>query len=136
MPQVLTDQLHTLFMIIGGGHEEYAKKKDKLPEVAARSIKSNEFKKNLPEGKFFKKALGESFEAEAEDYKKEIAIRTPDYEDHAKRAGEKKMDFSLMNKIVEVITQSAPLTEKWTLQQYDEESHQKALDVLKFMKRA
>jgi len=124
--------------------------------------KTDEFKQDLPEEKVqsFAKILGKFFDAESEDYKKEVAARTPDYEGLAKRAGEKKMDFSLKNKVVEVdrdadrryqfatarieeakakgelFPQSSPLTEKWVFQNDDEESHKKNLEVLEFIKRA
>eukprot|EP00418_Pyrodinium_bahamense_P010494 CAMPEP_0179123258 /NCGR_PEP_ID=MMETSP0796-20121207/58206_1 /TAXON_ID=73915 /ORGANISM="Pyrodinium bahamense, Strain pbaha01" /LENGTH=224 /DNA_ID=CAMNT_0020821901 /DNA_START=48 /DNA_END=718 /DNA_ORIENTATION=+ len=124
--------------------------------------KSDEFKKDLPEEKVqsFAKILGKFFEAEAEDYKKEAEAKTPDYEGLIKKAGEKKMDFSLKNKIVEVnrdadrryhfasmkiraaeergemFPQSSPMQEKWAIQNNDTESHEKNLQVLEFIKKA
>merc|ERR1740129_1492781 len=66
--------------------------------------KSDEFKKNLPEEKVqaFTKILEKFFDAEAEDYKKEEEAKSPDYEGLTKKAGQKQMDFSLKERVVEV----------------------------------
>jgi len=124
--------------------------------------KSDEFKKNLPEEKVqaFTKILEKFFEAEAEDYKKEEEAKTPDYEGLAKKAGEKRMDFSLKNKIVQVnrdadrryafasqkireaqekgeaFPQSSPLLETWVVKNDDKESHEMAVKVLDWIKKA
>jgi hypothetical protein len=124
--------------------------------------KTDEFKQDLPEEKVqsFAKILGKFFDAEVEDYKKETQARTPDYDGLAKRAGQKKMDFSLKNKIIEVdrnadrrynfatmriaeaqgkgesFPQSSPLTEKWVVQNNDTASHEKNLELLKFIEKA
>jgi len=124
--------------------------------------KSDEFKKNLPEEKVqaFTKILEKFFEAEAEDYKKEEEAKTPDYEGLAKKAGEKRMDFSLKNKIVQVnrdadrlyafasqkireaqekgeaFPQSSPLLETWVVKNDDKESHEMAVKVMDWIKKA
>merc|ERR1719275_61637 len=50
--------------------------------------KSDEFKKDLPKEKIesFSKILGKFFDAEAEDYKKEIEGKAPDYDGLLKKA--------------------------------------------------
>jgi len=124
--------------------------------------KSDEFKKNLPDEKVqaFTKILEKFFEAEAEDYKKEEDAKTPDYDGLIKKAGEKKMDFSLKNKIVQVNRdadrryafasqrireaeskgemwpQSSPLLETWAIKNDDAESHEMAVKVLEWIKKA
>jgi hypothetical protein len=66
--------------------------------------KTDAFKKDLPEEKVkaFSKILGKFFENESEDYKKEQSARVPDYDGLLKKAGDKKMDFSLKHCIVEL----------------------------------
>jgi len=124
--------------------------------------KSDEFKKNLPEEKVqaFTKILEKFFEAEAEDYKKEEDAKTPDYEGLSKKASEKRMDFSLKNKIVQVnrdadrryafasqkireaqekgeaFPQSSPLLETWVVKNDDKESHEMAVKVMDWIKKA
>jgi len=119
-------------------------------------------KKNLPEEKVksFAKILGKFFDSEAEDYKKEEGAKVPDYDGLSKKANEKKMDFSLKNKIVEVnrdadrryhfatmkireaerkgelFPQSSPLMEIWTVQNNDTESHENALGIIDFIEQA
>lgn len=124
--------------------------------------KSDEFKKNLPEEKVkaFGDILKKFFDSEAEDYKKEEEAKTPDYEGLIKKAGEKKMDFSLKNKIIEVdrdadrryafaaqrigeaeragekFPQSSPMVEKWVLKNDDDKSHEINQKILEFLKKA
>jgi len=124
--------------------------------------KSDVFKKNLPEEKVqaFTKILEKFFEAEAEDYKKEEDAKTPDYEGLSKKASEKRMDFSLKNKIVQVnrdadrryafakqkineakdkgeaFPQSSPLLETWVVKNDDKESHEMAVKVMDWIKKA
>jgi hypothetical protein len=124
--------------------------------------KSDEFKGDLPEEKVaaFSKILGKFFDAEAEDYKKELEAKTPEYDGLLKKAGNKVMDFSLKNKIIEVdrdadrryhfatmknrqaITkgefypQSSPIVEKWTIKNDDAASHAKAEQIVAFFKEA
>lgn len=124
--------------------------------------KSDEFKKNLPEEKVqaFTKILQKFFDAEAEDYKKEEDAKQPDYEGLSKKAGQKQMDFSLKNRIIEVnrdadrrykfasskineavdngemFPQSSPLLETWVIKNDDEKSHEMAVKVLDWIKKA
>lgn len=124
--------------------------------------KSDEFKKNLPEEKVqaFTKILQKFFDAEAEDYKKEEEAKTPDYEGLSKKASQKQMDFSLKSRIVEVnrdadrryafasqkiseaeregtlFPQSSPLLETWVIKNDDAESHEMAVKVLDWIKKA
>jgi len=124
--------------------------------------KSDEFKKNLPEEKVqaFTKILEKFFEAEAEDYKKEEEAKTPDYEGLSRKASEKRMDFSLKNKIVQVnrdadrrykfasskileatekgekFPLSSPMVETWGVKNDDAESHDNNVKVLDWIKKA
>ena len=123
--------------------------------------KSDTYVKDLPEDKIksFSSILGKFFENEAEDYKKEVEAKTPDYGALLKKAGDKKMDFSLRSRIVEVdrdadrryqfamqkiaeaetkgekFPQSSPLIEKWMIQNNDTESHERAVGVINFLKQ-
>merc|ERR1711972_1055716 len=98
--------------------------------------------------------------AEAEDYKKEEEAKQPDYEGLSKKAGQKQMDFSLKNRIIEVnrdadrrykfasskineavdngemFPQSSPLLETWVIKNDDEKSHEMAVKVLDWIKKA
>eukprot|EP00413_Alexandrium_margalefii_P000679 CAMPEP_0204520174 /NCGR_PEP_ID=MMETSP0661-20131031/5126_1 /ASSEMBLY_ACC=CAM_ASM_000606 /TAXON_ID=109239 /ORGANISM="Alexandrium margalefi, Strain AMGDE01CS-322" /LENGTH=150 /DNA_ID=CAMNT_0051525719 /DNA_START=77 /DNA_END=526 /DNA_ORIENTATION=+ len=58
--------------------------------------KTDEFKKDLPEEKVksFAKILGKFFDAEAEDYKKEGAQRTPDYDAFTRQASQRPKEFA------------------------------------------
>ena len=124
--------------------------------------KSDEFKQDLPEEKVaaFSKILGKFFDAESEDYKKELEAKTPEYDGLLKKAGNKVMDFSLKNKIIEVdrdadrryhfatmknrqaiakgefFPQSSPIVEKWSIKNDDAASHAKAEQIVEFMKKA
>jgi len=124
--------------------------------------KSDTFRKDIPEEKMksFAKVLGKFFEAEAEDYRKEMEQKTPDYDALLKKAGDKMMDFSLRNRIVEVdrdaerryqfatenigdaedegkvFMQSSPMMEKWYIKNDDQASHDGAMKVIKFMEDA
>jgi len=77
--------------------------------------KSDEFKKDLPGEKVeaFSKILGKFFDNEAEDYKKELEMKTPDYDALLARRND-KFDFSLQNKIVE-IDRDADRRNRWAL---------------------
>jgi len=124
--------------------------------------KSDEFKKNLPEEKVqaFTKILQKFFDAEAEDYKKEEEAKSPDYEGLTKKAGQKQMDFSLKERVVEVnrdadrryrfasqriseaeragdtFPQSSPLLETWVIKNDDKESHEMAQKVMDWIRKA
>jgi len=125
--------------------------------------KSDEFKQNLPEEKVqaFSKILQKFFEAEAEDYKKEEDAKTPDYAAlKIKKTGDQGMDFSLKNKIIQVnrdadrryaftsqrireaqskgekYPQSSPLLETWAIKNDDDKSHEMAVKVLEWIKKA
>jgi hypothetical protein len=124
--------------------------------------KSEEFKKDLPEEKMksFSKILGKFFDAEAEDYKKEVEGKAPDYDGLLKKASQGGLDFSLKSSIVEInrdadrrydfasqyisaaeergerFPQSSPLQEIWGFQNNDTESHQVLLDTLEYLKEA
>lgn len=124
--------------------------------------KSDDFKKDLPEEKVaaFSKILGKFFDAESEDYKKELEAKTPEYDGLLKKAGDKVMDFSLKNKIIEVdrdadrryhfatmknrqaiakgefFPQSSPAVEKWSVKNDDAESHAKNQQIIAFLKEA
>jgi len=124
--------------------------------------KSDEFKKNLPDAKVqeFTKILQKFFDAEAEDYKKEEEAKQPDYDGLSKKAGQKQMDFSLKSRIVEVnrdadrrykfaaskineavdngemFPQSSPLLETWVIKNDDDKSHEMAVKVLDWIKKA
>jgi hypothetical protein len=126
--------------------------------------KTDAFKKDLPEEKVkaFSKILGKFFENESEDYKKEQQGRTPDYDGLLKKAGDKKLDFSLKYSIIELdrdadrryefasmkirqreaagaemkYPQSSPKMEKWAVLNNDTESHENAKKVIEFMKNA
>jgi len=124
--------------------------------------KSAEFKKNLPEEKVqaFTKILEKFFEAEAEDYKKEEEAKTPDYQGLSKKANENKKDFALKNKIIQVdrdadrryafasqkireaqekgeqFAQSSPMVETWVVKNDDQKSHEMAVKVMDWIKKA
>jgi len=124
--------------------------------------KSAEFKKNLPEEKVqaFTKILEKFFEAEAEDYKKEEEAKTPDYQGLSKKANENKKDFALKNKIIQVdrdadrryafasqkireaqekgeqFGQSSPMLETWVVKNDDAKSHEMAVKVMDWIKKA
>lgn len=124
--------------------------------------KSDRFKQDLPEEKVksFAKVLGKFFDAEAEDYKKELEQKTPDYDGLLKKSGGKMMDFSLKNKIIEIdrdaerryqfasmkitqaqekgekFMQSSPLVEKWFLENDNQEQHDQLVKVIEFMSEA
>merc|ERR1719479_449437 len=77
--------------------------------------KSDEFKKDLPKEKVeaFSKILGKFFDNEAEDYKKEQEMKTPDYDSLFERRND-KFDFSLKNVVVE-IDRDADRRYRWAL---------------------
>jgi len=121
--------------------------------------KTDEFKKNLPDEKVqaFSKIFKKFFDAEAEDYKKEEEAKTPDYEF---TKGKNVKDFSLKNKIIQVnrdadrryafasskireaeekgesFPQSSPLLETWAIKNDDAQSHEMAIKVLEWIKKA
>merc|ERR1719499_1258762 len=123
--------------------------------------KSDEFKKDLPKEKVeaFSKILGKFFDNEAEDYKKEQEMKTPDYDALLARRND-KFDFSLKNTIVEIdrdadrryrwalikiaaaqekgelFPNSSPLMEIHAIPNSNEEEHQRSLQVLKFLEKA
>merc|ERR1712048_1067600 len=61
----------------------------------------------------FSKILGKFFDNEAEDYKKEQEMKTPDYDALFKRRND-KFDFSLKNVVVE-IDRDADRRYRWAL---------------------
>jgi len=65
---------------------------------------SDEFKKSVSEDKIesFGKVLQKFFDNEREDYKKDVAMKTPDYDALQKKANQVAYDFSLKRAIVEV----------------------------------
>merc|ERR1719499_1634687 len=123
--------------------------------------KSDEFKKDLPGEKVeaFSKILGKFFDNEAEDYKKELEMKTPDYDALLARRND-KFDFSLNNTVVEIdrdadrryrwalikiaaaqekgelFPNSSPLQEIHAMPNDDEESHNNNLQVIEFLKKA
>jgi len=123
--------------------------------------KSDEFKKDLPGEKVeaFSKILGKFFDNEAEDYKKELEMKTPDYDALLARRNN-KFDFSLKNTVVEIdrdadrryrwalikiaaaqekgelFPNSSPLREIHAIKNDDEDSHQRSLQVIEFLKKA
>merc|ERR1719204_77139 len=122
--------------------------------------KSDEFKKDLPGEKVeaFSKILGKFFDNEAEDYKKELEMKTIDYDKVLERRNN-KFDFSLQNVVVEIdrdadrryrwalikiaaaqekgelFPNSSPLKEIHAIPN-DEESHKRNLQILDFLKKA
>jgi len=122
--------------------------------------KSDEFKKDLPEEKVksFSKVLGKFFDAEAADYKKEVAAKVPNYNRLLEKAGDKVLDFAMSSRIVEIdrdadrrytfatrkakkaaekgemFPQSSPMVEVWEFKNDDAESHEaltKLMDAIK-----
>ena len=107
----------------------------------------------------FSKILGKFFDNEAEDYKKELEMKTPDYDALLARRND-KFDFSLKNTIVEIdrdadrryrwalikiaaaqekgelFPNSSPLREIHAIKNDDEESHKRSLQVIEFLKKA
>jgi len=77
--------------------------------------KSDEFKKDLPKEKVeaFSKILGKFFDNEANDYKKELEMKTPDYDSLFERRNN-KFDFSLKPVVVE-IDRDADRRYRWAL---------------------
>eukprot|EP00438_Fugacium_kawagutii_P023881 Skav233795 [mRNA] locus=scaffold780:419395:439050:- [translate_table: standard] len=65
---------------------------------------SDEFKKSVPQDKIesFSKVLQKFFDNEREDYKKDVAMKTPDYDALQKKASQVAYDFSLKRSIIEV----------------------------------
>eukprot|EP00438_Fugacium_kawagutii_P023879 Skav233793 [mRNA] locus=scaffold780:388507:394580:- [translate_table: standard] len=65
---------------------------------------SDEFKKSGPQDKIesFSKVLQKFFDNEREDYKKDVAMKTPDYDALQKKASQVAYDFSLKRSIIEV----------------------------------
>merc|ERR1712039_280789 len=125
--------------------------------------KSDEFKKDLPEEKVksFSKILGKFFDAEAADYKKEVAAKGPNYNRLLEKAGDKVLDFNMKSRIVEIdrdadrrytfatrkikklaekgemFPQSSPMMEMWRFANDDADSHEalkKALESYDFSK--
>merc|ERR1719383_1531871 len=123
--------------------------------------KSDEFKKDLPGEKVeaFSKILGKFFDNEAEDYKKELEMKTIDYDKVLERRNN-KFDFSLKNEVVEIdrdadrryrwaliniaaaqekgelFPNSSPLMEIHAMPNDSEEDHQSNLAVIEFLKKA
>jgi len=123
--------------------------------------KSDEFKKDLPGEKVeaFSKILGKFFDNEAEDYKKELEMKTIDYDKVLERRNN-KFDFSLKNEVVEIdrdadrryrwalikiaaaqekgelFPNSSPLMEIHAMPNDSEEDHQSNLAVIDFLKKA
>jgi len=77
--------------------------------------KSDEFKKDLPKEKVeaFSKILGKFFDNEANDYKKELEMKAPDYDSLFERRNN-KFDFSLKPVVVE-IDRDADRRYRWAL---------------------
>merc|ERR1712190_68825 len=124
--------------------------------------KSDEFKKDLPEEKVksFSKILGKFFDAEAADYKKEVAAKVPNYNRLLEKAGDKDLDFNMRNRIVEIyrdadrrytfatrkikklaekgemFPQSSPMMEVWEIVNDDAESHEALKKVMEAIKSA
>eukprot|EP00435_Cladocopium_sp_Y103_P044171 s988_g12.t1 len=65
---------------------------------------SDEFKKSVSEDKIesFGKVLQKFFDNEREDYKKDVAMKTPDYDALQKKANQVAYDFSLKRAVIEV----------------------------------
>eukprot|EP00435_Cladocopium_sp_Y103_P062762 s1111_g24.t1 len=65
---------------------------------------SDEFKKSVAEDKIesFGKVLQKFFDNEREDYKKDVAMKTPDYDALQKKANQVAYDFSLKRAVIEV----------------------------------
>jgi hypothetical protein len=123
--------------------------------------KSDEFKKDLPKEKVeaFSKILSKFFDNEAEDYKKETEMKTPDYDALFKRRND-KFDFSLKSVVVEIdrdadrryrwalikiaaaqekgelFPNSSPLQEIHAIPNSNEEEHQRSKQVLEFLEKA
>jgi len=123
--------------------------------------KSDEFKKDLPGEKVeaFSKILGKFFDNEAEDYKKELEMKSIDYDKVLERRNN-KFDFSLKNSVVEIdrdadrryrwalikiaaaqakgeaFPNSSPLQEIHAVPNDDEQTHKRNLDVIEFLKKA
>jgi len=65
---------------------------------------SDEFKKSVPQDKIesFSKVLQKFFDNEREDYKKDVAMKTPDYDALQRKASQVAYDFGLKRSIIEV----------------------------------
>jgi len=123
--------------------------------------KSDRFKEDIPEDKreSFAKVLKKFFDNEAEDYVKAEKLRKrPEPGALLKKAGDKKLDFSLTNRIVEIdrmadrrynyavaknreakaqgkyFPQSSPLMEIWEYRNNDTDSHNYNLQVMETIK--
>merc|ERR1712066_502166 len=118
--------------------------------------------KDLPEEKVksFSKILGKFFDAEAADYKKEVAAKVPNYNRLLEKAGDKVLDFNMRNRIVEIdrdadrrytfatrkikklaekgemFPQSSPMMEAWEFANDDAESHEALKKVMEAVKAA
>jgi len=123
--------------------------------------KSDEFKKDLPGEKVeaFSKILGKFFDNEAEDYKKELEMKTPDYDALFARKHD-TFDFSLKNVVVEIdrdadrryrwalikiaaaqekgelFPNSSPMHEIHAVPNSNEEEHKRSEQVIEFLKKA
>merc|ERR1719510_1069839 len=123
--------------------------------------KSDEFKKDLPGEKVeaFSKILGKFFDNEAEDYKKELEMKSIDYDKVLERRNN-KFDFSLKNEVVEIdrdadrryrwalikiaaaqekgelFPNSSPMHEIHAVPNSNEEEHKKSEQVIEFLKKA
>ena len=108
----------------------------------------------------FTKIFKQFFEAEAEDYKKEEETQTPDYQGLSRKASENSKDVALKNKIIQVdrdadrcyafasqkireaqekgeqFAQSSPMLETWVVKNDDEKSHEMAVKVMDWIKKA
>merc|ERR1711933_144114 len=104
--------------------------------------------------------LGKFFDAEAADYKKEVAAKVPNYNRLLEKAGDKVLDFNMKNRIVEInrdadrrytfatrkiktlaekgemFPQSSPMMEMWEFADDDAESHEALKKVMEAVKAA
>merc|ERR1719444_578566 len=123
--------------------------------------KSDEFKKDLPSEKVeaFSKILGKFFDNEAKDYKKELEMKTPDYDELLSRRNN-KFDFSLKSSVVEIdrdadrryrwalikiaqaqakgelFPNSSPMLEIHAIKNDDEANHNRNVAIVDFLKKA
>jgi len=73
-------------------------------EFTKKYRKSDEFKQDLPEEKIasFSKVLSKFFENEAEDYKKEVERKVPNYNQLMEKAGDKVSELNMKGRVVEI----------------------------------
>jgi hypothetical protein len=130
--------------------EKALMKKQVLGEYNKKFRKSDDFKAKIPEEKVeeFSKVIGKFFEAEKDDYMKEVAAKGPDPEGITFKGRDQTLDFSLKKMVVEVdrdamrryhfhtqkerdrarrgepgLPDSSPRMETWLLQNNDTKSH-------------